>query len=346
MNHSEKQILCWIKYILQLLSITIFSYILIAHLFQLIKPTEAYIDFKVFNLPYLRFILFLGFLSGLVGWSISLFIGEITLISPFSQKLEEKIILASTAFFLAVFYNGLFGFLRVLQYPVFILMIILFYVFIPQLVEFYSRFSYSDLKSLIRQTLRFDRQLLPSKKHITIKSFQYLGIVIFILLSSLIAIFSFIFVSKIVGDYMLGKVYKENQLSRQFYISKITPQKVVNSQKVKLEGNNFGWKSADDLRYQIRINDTPVRLIDGWTNEQLEFTVSLDIPLGKKQLWVEKPLDNTKNNNILRSNVVGLDVIDRFVFYPAVGDTFITKVIKRIKKILFFDIKIFNSYLF
>lgn len=345
MKQFEKHILSWIKYILQFLSITIFSYVLLAHLSQLIKPTEAYIDLKVFNISYLRFIIFLGFITGLTGWTISLFLTEITAISPISQKLEEKIIYALTAFFLAVFYNGLFGFLKILQYPLFILLAILFYFIIPQLIEFYSGFNYNELKSLFSQTFKLNRGLPSSKKHIAFKTIPYLGIVIFILLSLLIAIFSFIFVSKIVGNYMLGKVYKENQLSKQFYISKITPHKVVHAQKVKLEGYNFGWKSSGDNRFNIMTNDRPIRLIEKWTNEQLEFIVSLDIPLGKKQLWIEKPADNANNKNILKSNIVTLDVIDRFIFYPAVGDSLITKVIKRIKKVLFFDIKIFNPYI-
>ncbi len=124
------------------------------------------------------------------------------------------------------------------------------------------------------------------------------------------------------------------------------PQKVIPAQKVLLGGYNFGWKSNDDNRYQIMTNNGPMKLVEGWTNEKVEFTVSLDIPPGKKQIWIEKPADDLKNNSIIRSNVVKLDVINRFVFYPALGDGLITKIIKRVKRIVFFDIQIFNPYIF
>lgn len=346
MKQSEKKFLSWIKYILQLISITIFSYILLADLFHLIKPGEAYIDLKIFNISYLRFILFLGFISGLTGWTISLFLNEVIIILPTSHKLGEKTIYALIAFFFAVFYNGLFGFLKILQYPLFILSIILFYFFIPQLIEFYSRFNFNEFKLLFSQTFKLNKKITSFNKHSEFKKIPYLGTIIFILLSLVITIFSFIFVSKIVGNYMLGRIYKENQLRYQIYINKITPQKVVHAQKVKLDGYNLGWKTFSDSRYQIMTNDGPIRLIEKWTNEQLEFTVSLDMPLGKKQLWIEKPSDNLNNKNILKSNAMYFYVLDRFIFYPAAGDSLVTKVIKRIKKILFFDIKIFNSYIF
>lgn len=362
MKPFEKNILSWVKFILQFLSFSIFCYIFVAHLLRLIRPAEAYIDLRLFDITYLRFILFIGFLTGLTGLSVSLLLGQISLVPLSGQKRDEKVIYAITALFMAIFYNGAFGFLKIFQYPLFILLVVFFYFSVPALIQFYLSFNYKEVKSLLDQiysvlknksfkplydkTFDFDKELTAAKKKIKTNVIPYIGFVTFILFTLLISVFSFLFVSQIIKDYIQGNIYKENQLRKRLYIKKILPQKTMHAQKVIIEGYNFGWNPTGDSGYRIMTSEGPIRLIETWTNEQLLFIVSLDIPIGKKEIWVEKPADNPNNKKVLKSNTVSLDVISRFIIYPDVGDSLLTKISKRIKRVFFTDIKIFNPYIF
>lgn len=357
MSTSKKFTILLIKYLTQIISFIIFFYIFIAHILRLIKPVEIFIDQKVFNLSYLRFLFFLGLILGFIGWIIALVQKQTKIVSPFTQKKEENIAIALTAFFLAVFYNGVFSFAKILQYPIFVLLVLFFYWFIPQLVLFYSTFNLSDLKFLIVEIDAFRKKRVESGAHLYKKSIKigediiYTGIkklflIFFILFSLLFTIFSFFFLTDIFSDYIKGQTYQENLNRKEFYINKVTPQKALHAQRVKIEGYNFGWKSETDSRYKLMSTDGPIKLIEEWTNERLEFTVPIDLSVGKKQIWIERPTDDPNRQSVIKSNSLTLDVLSRFVLYPKIDDTTFERVTKRVKRILFFDVKIFNNILF
>lgn len=356
MKSTEKLILAWIKHITQLLSLVIFSYILIAHLLRLIKPSEVYIDQKVFDISYLRFILALAFILGLIGWIIALFEKQVKVVSPLAKNSIELISNGLAAFFLAIFYNGFFSFTKILQYPIFLLLIIFFYFSIPQLVFFYTTINIKDLKTLFYNTFLFikknsgDIQISNNKnkevdERLIKRSINYILLIIFILFSLSITIFSALFLTKLIKNYIKGDNYQQNLNRKKFYINKVTPQKGLHAQRVKLEGYNFGWKSETDSRYRLMSTDGPIKLIEEWTNERLEFTVPIELPVGKKQIWIEKPTDGS-DNKIMKSNPITLEIFSRFVLYPAIDDSRVDRAIKRVKRVLFFKVQIFNNILF
>lgn len=395
MNRPEKYILSWLKYITEFLSFVIFSYIFLSHLIRLVKPVELYIDQRAFDISYLRFLFFLGCILGAIGWTIAFFEDRkrLKISAPFSQDIKENISYALTALFLAVFYNGVFAFLGIFQYPFFIFLLVFFYLLIPQLVNFYLSFNFSDFRKLLYETIAFRRELIKMVEkigekvslagktmakssqqisqrtmkiegkiveshdritkrdiektgRITKNTLTYIFLLAFILFSLFVTVFSFLLVSEIISEFIQGKTYKENLIRKQLHITKITPAKAIHTQRVLVEGYNFGWKREADTRYKIMSTDGPIRLLEEWTNERLEFIVSLETPVGRKNLWIERPTDNPRNKKVVKSNMVTLDVMSRFVLYPESGDTKFERGLKKLKRILFFNFPLFNNLLF
>lgn len=393
MRSPEGFILSWIKYIAQIFSFLIFSYILSTHLFRYIKPTEEYIDQNVFNIDYLRFILFLGFVLGFTGWAIAILEKKIKAVSPFSKNRKETFFYLLIGFFFAVFYNGLFAFANILQYPIFVFLVVLFYFFIPQLVVFYTSFRIEDFKMLMDDTFAFRKKIIEAgievSDNLNRKSMQvgekiihvgdqfnqksmqvggqiiglgkdlnkksiefgkeiihrgknYFFLILVILFSLSITAFALLFVSGIIKDYIKGETYKQRQNRKKFFISRVIPQAALHAQRVKIEGYNFGWKSDTDGRYRLLTTDGPVKLIEEWTDERLEFTVPIDLAPGKKKLWIEKPPDDPHNLSVMKSNEIVFEVYSRFVLYPELDDSKFERLAKKIKKTLFFTFPSLN----
>src|SRR3989344_2547381 len=349
MKLIEKYFVTGVKYFSQILSFIIFNYILVAHLLRLIKPTEGYIDQNLFDISYLRFILFLAFFLGSIAWIITFSEKKIKIEQPYSKSKTENIFCLVTAFFLAVFYIEPFSFLHIIQYPFFILLVFFFYMFIPQLIQLYQSFNYHEAWKFFSKKPDF-RVSIPKVsmpkvgEELKRKTISYVGIFVFLILASIISFYSFLFISNLIRDYMQGRIYRANQVRKQFHIARAIPQKALNTQQVTVEGYNFGWPTPlGNNSYRVLTNDGPVRLVDEWTNERIKFIVSLDQPVGKKELWIERPTDNPQNSQVIKSNTVSFDVLSRFVLYPQANDSLLTRLVKRVKRILFFNLPFLDN---
>ena len=175
------------------------------------------------------------------------------------------------------------------------------------------------------------------------KTFSILGVIFFILFSLGVILLSFFQVVRIFTNYIQGDAYQNNLRRKQLFITKINPQKALNAHKVELEGYHFGWKTGDDSRYNVMTSDGPIKLIEEWTNERLDFIVPLDFSTGKKQVWIEKPTADPNSNQIIKSNIVTLEVFSRFNLYPAANDSFYQRAIKKVKKFIYLHVPIVSN---
>ena len=384
MTNKEKLLLDWLKYISQGLSCVIFLYIFIVHLLNILFPIEKYIDQGVFDISYLRSLIFLGFVLAFISWMTYILRKSISFVSPFTYSRSEKFYYLSIASLFTIFYIGIFSGTHLFRYFIFFLLLLFFYVLIPQLIYSYLSIKLVEVKSLIEQTFilikkkellislqhqlnhlkltltyvlvlvrkpnnsSFQIQELNKKMRETVystvtKTFSILGVIFFILFSLGVILLSFFQVVRIFTNYIQGDAYQNNLRRKQLFITKINPQKALNAHKVELEGYHFGWKTGDDSRYNVMTSDGPIKLIEEWTNERLDFIVPLDFSTGKKQVWIEKPTDDPNSNQIIKSNIVTLEVFSRFNLYPAANDSFYQRAIKKVKKFIYLHVPIVSN---
>lgn len=371
MVNGKKFLLDWLKYLSQGLSLMIFLYIFATHTLNIVTTTDKFIDKNIFEISYLRSLLFLGFALGFISWIIYVLQKKTSFISPLTHNRSDQFYFISIASFLSIFYIGIFSYTNSFQYIIFFLLLILFYIFIPQLINSYLAINYAEIKSHIYQTFMlikkaasfnsYKKQLLslrltPTDKIQEInkkmkeslpglinKILRLLTILVFTLFSLSIIILTFFYIAGTINSYIRGNIYQENLKRGQFLITKITPQKVLSAHRVTLAGYHFYSKIKGDSRYSVMTSDGPIRLIEEWTNERLDFTVPLDFPTGKKEVWIERPTDDPNSNKIVRSNTVSLEVFSRFNLYPTANDSFYQKAIKKVKRLIYFNIPILSS---
>ena len=346
MKLPEALSLTWIKHIGQWLSLIIFIYIFAAHVIYFIWPSELIVDQKVFSTSYLRLLFFLGFLLGLISWSVSFLEKKLKFVSPLSLGTEEKIIFAASAIFLAIFYNGVFSFLKGLQYALFILLGIFFFIFTPQLINTFLHIRFNDFRSLFQVTYSYRKELLEIFHVILLASIRKVTLVIFIIASIFIILFSYLFISDVVSGYIQGRIYQENIFRKKFSIIKVEPKIATHVQMVKLEGYNFGWKSDRNRRYRVMSDHGQIQPIEEWTNESIKFKVPLYLSPGRKTIWIERPNDDPQRRKVLKSNSIQLDVISRFIIYPDIYDSKLDRIVKRMKRIIFYKFWFFNEFIF
>lgn len=137
----------------------------------------------------------------------------------------------------------------------------------------------------------------------------------------------------------------QNQLKRKFVITKIIPKNTTYAQEVALQGYNFGWRLNKPS--ELMSKDGIINDIELWTDNEIRFIVPLHLKEGKSVIWLERPIDDSSNSAILKSNQVNLNIISRWEFYPSqeiYNKSFYPiqreNLIKRIKRFLFFKLKL------
>ncbi len=358
----NKIILGWLKYTSQFLSFIIFLYIFFVHILNIISPLDKYIDQNVFELMYLRSLFFLGLALGFISWVIYFFQKKISFISPLFYSRSEKIYFIITSSFFSIFYISIFSNFRFFQYLIFCLLLIFFYIFIPQLINSYLNINFGELKSLLFESFIIIKKIRLGKRSsdqihkininfhsvildLVTSTFRLLAFLSFLLFSLLIIFVALFYVIVIINSYVKGNIYQENLKRQQFLITRKYQKKALGAYKVNLEGYNFGSKIEGDSRYNVMTSDGPVRLIEGWTNEKLEFTVPLEFTSGRKEVWLEKPVDDKVDYKIVKSNVISLEIFSRFKLFPEATDPLYIKAIKKIKRFIYFNIPIFSDFM-
>ncbi len=137
----------------------------------------------------------------------------------------------------------------------------------------------------------------------------------------------------------------QNQLRKNFVITKIIPKNTTYAQEVILQGYNFGWR-LNNLSL-LMTKDGAINDIKLWTDNEIRFIVPLHLKEGKGFIWLEKPENDSSHSAILKSNQVNLNIISRWEFYPSqinYDNSFFPiqrdNLIKKIKKFLFFKLKL------
>ncbi len=329
---SKQTVLKLVEKLTILTSLFILLYIFLIHLYLLIDPSHRFLDSKAYDISYLRQLFFLVILLSTVNLSLFVALRKSKLAVPFNFSTTNNILALLTGFFLALFFKSIFIFLEFFQYPFFILEIGFFYFFILQVNRLFLNFRFSNL------------QFINEAKTSLNLNKVFLNVLTVISLS--LSIVSLYLVTDIFIISFKEKTQTKNPYRESLYIREVIPQMALHATRVRIIGYNFGWKPNLDKHYRVMTDYGPIRLVEEWTNEHIDFTVPLGTRVGKRQLWVERPEQDSKKDIKKKSNVVTFEVFSRFIFYPDIDDTKSEKIMKIVKRILFFNIKIFNNLLF
>jgi hypothetical protein len=155
MTRFQSLLVSVLKYITLRASAFIFVYILVIHLLHFVSPAQNYFDQYLFSPSRLRFLFSLGFILALINLSLDFLQKKGAFISPLSLSLEEKIVLTATSVLLSFFYGRIFSSFRELQYPMYILIFIIFFLLIPQVINSFTQIKYKNLKDIVNSLLKF-----------------------------------------------------------------------------------------------------------------------------------------------------------------------------------------------
>ena len=336
-----------------LISFGIFFYIFLSSLIPILIPNQTFIDIRISNVSYLRYLSLVSFALVLAGWLNAIKFKKLHFQSPLKESLDIKIIYFLTSFFLAVFYSGFFTGDYLAKYLIFFLIIGFFFFFLPQIIAFYTFFNFDRISYFLKKIVIFKNNAVSSRKKAflskqlnTTKFLKLYPSVVSVCLLLILISLSLVLIINISGIYLRGEAAKEHHLKATLYIKKISPSMTTNAEYVKLEGYNFGFGSLSDKRYDLMTDKGPIRQIEYWDEQKIVFIVPLHLEIGKRTIWVQKPKDHFRGKEIIKSNQVYLLVFSRFVINPDIDDTKFFRVTKKIKKFIFFHITVLNPYLF
>jgi len=204
------------------------------------------------------------------------------------------------------------------------------------------------LPKTIMEIIQGSRKIIFNKESV-IKIIGYSLRLIISMAFSLIIFLSVIILTIGLTGLIIFKVNQyfdyQNQLRKNFVITKIIPKNTTYAQEVVLQGYNFGWRLNNTS--QLMTKDGAINGIDLWTNNEIRFIIPLHLKEGKSFIWLEKPENDSSHSAILKSNQVNLNIISRWEFYPSqinYDDSFFPiqreNLLKKIKRFLFFKLKL------
>ena len=130
-----------INYLAQLLTLFIFGYIVVTHIFRLIS-LDMYVDPKVFDLIFLRSLVSLAFVTSMTSLLISIRYGSTKFISflnlAFKDKLTHLFISALLGYFLAI--NDVPP--DLMQIVTFVVITCFYLLLLPSLIQSYAQFNF------------------------------------------------------------------------------------------------------------------------------------------------------------------------------------------------------------
>lgn len=315
-----------IRRVTYFLTIILFGYILISQIFAFLSINIINFDHNLGNREYLKILLIMGFLSAGSGMILDKKIGEKAQNNFFSEDFKTKIVYLISASFLSYFFVGSGDFRILKNFALFGLIFIFLLYFLPNLVYFFVN------QNLNQNYTHHDKKIIKN-----IKTSKTIAVI-----STFIVIGVFIFITNVIVNNLSGKANDDPTHKNQLYIQSIDPKTTTLTQKVTITGYNFGWKT--NATYKLMTNDGEISQTN-WTNEKIEFTVPLSVKTGKNELWIVRP-HSEPSNMIEESNHMQMRVVDRFAFFPVENEPKWKRVIKRIYRYFFFDIKILNDYLY
>ncbi len=301
------------------LSILIFGYILISQVVSFFSINIVNFDYNLGNIDYLKILLITAFLSAGAGMILDSAQGKIIHDNFFTQSFKDKVIITISAIFLSYFFVSSGDFRSIKNVALFGLIFIFLLYFLPKLIYFI----------VTPQEAKYDSKSIHFNK-------------ISAVISVLLFFGIFIFIITIVLTYLSSITKNNPAYKNQLYILSVDPRTATLTQKVTITGYNFGWKSNETYKLMSKEGEIPQT---DWTNEKIEFTIPLFMKSGSEEIWITRP-QSGQTRKIEESNRVPIRIVDRFTFYPVENEPKWKRAIKRIHRLIFFDIKIFNDYLY
>lgn len=322
------------------LSFLLFTYIVASHLIPILAPEQRILDPRIFDPDYLKLVLSTAFLTTSIGIIGSVLLREMRFTTLLDASWNERIASSVTAVFLACFYAGNTIPLGLGDKLIFAFALPLFLILIPLSIEFFSTFDMTRYEFI---TARIN--LIRKRAETWIKPLPETPLLITLVVSSVCLLFSLSFVANVAVSYINGLASHERALRESFYIKDVNPHKVIYAQTAQISGYNFGW-GGDTRRFRVMSSYGQIGEIRKWDNDLIIFVVPLFFKEGDNYVWIEKPVQKNGHETIQRSNRIRIILVDRFVFYPAQGDTLPTKMVKRANKFVFLNLPAIGELLY
>lgn len=293
--------------------------ILIRTLFFLIQDS-ATLNKTFVEMPDLRFGLINTFLFLSIGWMVSFYQRKLKLKNPLKLLRHELILLILSSFIFSYYFLNNFNLLSNSSNLLITSIAILYLTFLTQIVEFYKSYTMEDarkLGSMIKESLRL-KHAFDLSKNLLALSF----VVLLIAYNMLISL-----------AYVNQKKDFENTFKSSLFITKVSPNTTTYAYTVKLEGYNFG--EIPDKKYKLISSYGPV-ITNTWSSNKIEFVIPLHWKEGGVDLWIEKP-NRYNEDKIVLSNIVNIQLLNRWDFFPTENDPLQNRIYKRAIKTLFLD---------
>lgn len=313
--NSLKELLIEVsKLLLILFALIITVHTLINKTLFLLLQNSTTLDKNLFDIGDMRTKIILILTSLSLSWMIEYKQKEIPLVNPIKLKNIDKIFLIITASLLSyVFVKN-------------IILLIALTIFLTLLIsQFIELFKFYRLESLPK----FKQFLKQSISPISTANFSYNLLVATLLI--LLTLYS-LCISAIT---LIKKHRYEGILRSNLFITKILPASTTYAYKVVLLGYNFGSIKNGDAKYKLYSTYGPVTT-SSWTDNTIEFIIPLHWKEGDIKFWIERP-NRQNQNRMISSNVVSINLLNRWIFFPVPNDSRFTKATKKALKILYLD---------
>ncbi len=322
------------------LSLVLFMYVVVTHLVTIVTPEQQVLDPRIFDSDYLKIVLSMSFLTVGIGIIGSVLLKSMRFATLVGSTWTERIASTTTSLLLASFYAGNTIPLVLGDKLIFIFALPLFLILIPLTIEFYTTFELGNYLFLKKLTSPFTNRFRLWIKHLPEAS-----LLITLVISSVCLLLSLSFVANVAVSYLNGLASHERALRESFYIRNAEPEKVIYAQTAQITGYNFGW-GGDSKKYRLMSTNGQISEIVKWDNDLIVFVVPLFFKQGDNDVWIEKPLQQNDREVIEKSNRIRLILLDRFVFYPAAGDSLPKKALKRANKFIFLNLPAIGELLY
>lgn len=303
----------------QFFSSILLTYIVITVLLYHFKLFESYIDRVVLRIFYLRVTVTLALMVGMTGWYLAQKQKFISKISPSNLFRSQRLLFFLISLLLAAFYIDPFPKdNQILFYSAYSILTALFYILIPQLLNFYHQWNFLGLRYWKDYTQEWQPFRIKRRLVILVGSMLIVSVGIYL-----------IFVT--VFRYIKGEIAKENQLRHSTYITEVLPARTTNAERVNLVGYNLGWGNTDDKRYALWVGGEKINQIEIWQDSIIIFTLPLQLQPGPTKVWISIPRDSSQPKTpIIKSNKMDLEIVPRLEYLPAEYDDTQTKLWKKV----------------
>lgn len=171
-----------------------------------------------------------------------------------------------------------------------------------------------------------------------------------VLLGILISVVAvIIFVTTFISLQVKNYLDYNRKLRENLTIMQVRPTNTTIGEKVVMEGYNFGWRFSKNDELMSEYGPIIVEL---WKDNEITFIVPLHWKEGMVDVWIERIKGSLPDAPIIKSNKVGLNILNRWSFYPEENElesksivSYFSRGIKRLKRTLLLKNNILNRFL-